>query len=130
SQLSGTIDKYQTSKYVYFTVTYTAEEFEAMTQQTVELGNGATAAASVTVTVEHHTEAVAGVAPTCTQDGSKAYWHCTGCGKYFADEACTQEIQDIDTWKVIPAIGHDYGEPVFRWSDDGKTCTATFTCGN
>ena len=130
SQLSGTIDKYQTSKYVYFTVTYTAEEFEAMTQQTVELGNGATAAASVTVTVEHHTEAVAYVAPTCTEEGSKAYWYCTGCGKYFADEACTQEIQDIDTWKVIPAIGHAYGEPAFQWSADGKTCTVTFTCGN
>ena len=130
SQLSGTIDKYQTSKYVYFTVTYTAEEFQDLTHQTVTLGNGASAAAFVTVTVEHQVEAVAGVAPTCTQDGSKAYWHCTGCGKYFADEACTQEIQDIDTWKVIPAIGHDYGEPVFRWSDDGKTCTATFTCGN
>ena len=131
SQLSGTIDKYQTSKYVYFTVTYTAEEFEAMTQQTVELGNGAAAAASVTVTVEHHTEAVAYVAPTCTEEGSKAYWHCTGCGKYFADAACTQEItEDIDTWKVIPAIGHAYGEPAFQWSADGKTCTVTFTCGN
>ena len=130
SQLTGAIDKYQTSKYVYFTVTYTAEEFQDLTHQTVTLGNGASAAAFVTVTVEHQVEEVAGVAPTCTQDGSKAYWHCTGCGKYFADEACTQEIQDIDTWKVIPAIGHDYGEPVFRWSDDGKTCTATFTCGN
>lgn len=131
SQLSGTIDKYQTSKYVYFTVTYTAEEFEAMTQQTVELGNGATAAASVTVTVEHHTEAVAYVAPTCTEEGSKAYWHCTGCGKYFADEACTQEItEDIDTWKVIPVTGHAYGEPAFLWNADGKTCTVTFTCGN
>ena len=131
SQLSGTIDKYQTSKYVYFTVTYTAEEFEAMTQQTVELGNGATAAASVTVTVEHHTEAVAYVAPTCTEEGSKAYWHCTGCGKYFADAACTQEItEDIDTWKVIPVTGHAYGEPAFQWSADGKTCTVTFTCGN
>ena len=130
SQLSGTIDKYQTSKYVYFTVTYTAEEFEAMTQQTVELGNGATAAASVTVTLEHHTEAVAYVAPTCTEEGSKAYWHCTDCGKYFADEACTQEIKDIDTWKVIPATGHAYGEPAFQWSADGKTCTVTFTCGN
>ena len=131
SQLSGTIDKYQTSKYVYFTVTYTAEEFEAMTQQTVELGNGATAAASVTVTVEHHTEAVAYVAPTCTEEGSKAYWYCTGCGKYFADAACTQEItEDSDPWKVIPAIGHAYGEPAFQWSADGKTCTVTFTCGN
>ena len=131
SQLTGAIDKYQTSKYVYFTVTYTAEEFEAMTQQTVELGNGATAAASVTVTVEHHTEAVAYVAPTCTEEGSKAYWHCTGCGKYFADAACTQEItEDIDTWKVIPVTGHAYGEPAFQWSADGKTCTVTFTCGN
>ncbi len=130
SQLTGAIDKNQTSKYVYFTVTYTAEEFQDLTHQTVTLGNGASAAAFVTVTVEHQVEAVAGVAPTCTQDGSKAYWHCTSCGKYFADEACTQEIQDIDTWKVIPAIGHDYGEPVFRWSDDGKTCTVTFTCGN
>ena len=130
SQLTGAIDKYQTSKYVYFTVTYTAEEFQDLTHQTVTLGNGASAAAFVTVTVEHQVEAVAGVAPTCTQDGSKAYWHCTSCGKYFADEACTQEIQDIDTWKVIPAIGHAYGEPAFQWSADGKTCTVTFTCGN
>lgn len=130
SQLTGAIDKYQTSKYVYFTVTYTAEEFEAMTQQTVTLGNGASASVNVTVTVEHTAEAVAAVAPTCTKDGSKAYWHCTSCGKYFADEACTQEIQDIDTWKVVPATGHAYGEPAFRWSADGKTCTVTFTCGN
>lgn len=130
SQLTGAIDKYQTSKYVYFTVTYTAEEFQNLTHQTVTLGNGASAAAFVTVTVEHQVEAVAGVAPTCTQDGSKAYWHCTSCGKYFADEACTQEIQDIDTWKVIPATGHAYGEPAFQWSADGKTCTVTFTCGN
>ena len=131
SQLTGAIDKYQTSKYVYFTVTYTAEEFQDLTHQTVTLGNGASAAAFVTVTVEHQVEAVAGVAPTCTQDGSKAYWHCTGCGKYFADAACTQEItEDIDTWKVIPATGHAYGEPAFQWSADGKTCTVTFTCGN
>ena len=81
-------------------------------------------------TEEHTVEAIAAVAPTCTEDGSKAYWHCTDCGKYFADEACTQEIQDIDTWKVIPATGHAYGEPAFQWSTDGKTCTVTFTCGN
>ena len=28
----------------------------------------------------------------------------------------------------IPAIGHSYGEPVWRWSEDGKTCKVTFTC--
>ncbi len=28
----------------------------------------------------------------------------------------------------IPATGHSYGEPVWNWSEDGKTCTVTFTC--
>ncbi len=27
-------------------------------------------------------------------------------------------------------VRHIYGEPVFNWSEDGKTCTATFTCEN
>ena len=26
------------------------------------------------------------VAPTCTQPGNEAYWHCADCGKYFADK--------------------------------------------
>ena len=26
------------------------------------------------------------VAPTCTQPGNEAYWHCGDCGKYFADK--------------------------------------------
>lgn len=26
------------------------------------------------------------VAPTCTQPGNDAYWHCADCGKYFADK--------------------------------------------
>ncbi|OUN30906.1 LPXTG cell wall anchor domain-containing protein, partial [Massilimicrobiota sp. An80] len=28
----------------------------------------------------------------------------------------------------IPATGHSYGEPVWNWSEDGKTCTVTFIC--
>lgn len=28
----------------------------------------------------------------------------------------------------IPATGHSYGKPVWNWSEDGKTCTVTFTC--
>ena len=31
----------------------------------------------------HKTEAKA---PTCTQPGNEAYWHCADCGKYFADK--------------------------------------------
>ena len=28
----------------------------------------------------------------------------------------------------IPATGHSYGEPVWSWAEDGKTCTVTFIC--
>ena len=58
---------------------------------------------------------VEAVTPTCTEDGNIAYWYCPDCGKYFADEACTQEITLEST--VIKALGHDY--------QDGK-CTV---CG-
>jgi len=58
---------------------------------------------------------VEAVAPTCTEDGNIAYWYCPDCGKYFADEACTQEITLEST--EIKALGHDY--------EDGK-CTV---CG-
>ena len=30
----------------------------------------------------------------------------------------------------IPTTGHSYGKPVWSWSEDGKNCTATFTCVN
>lgn len=28
------------------------------------------------------------------------------------------------------ALGHSYSEPEWSWSEDGKTCTVTFTCAN
>ena len=43
----------------------------------------------------------------CETDGSDAYWTCSGCGKLFSDEACTQEIASP---VVVPATGHDWGE--------------------
>lgn len=30
----------------------------------------------------------------------------------------------------LPATGHSYGEPVWSWSEDGKSATVTFTCKN
>ena len=41
---------------------------------------------------------------TCTQEGHTTYWHCSGCGKYYADAAAAQEITLADT--VTPALGH------------------------
>ena len=67
-------------------------------------------------------------APTCTEDGNIAYWTCDVCGKLFSDKDGTKEITIEDT--VDKATGHSYGEPVWSWSKDGKTCTVTFTCEN
>lgn len=43
-------------------------------------------------------------APTCTEDGNIAYWHCALCDKYFSDENGVSEVTLEDT--VIEATGH------------------------
>ncbi len=42
-------------------------------------------------------------AATCTEAGNIAYWYCPDCGKYFSDEALTEEITQDKT--VIAATG-------------------------
>ena len=82
---------------------------------------------SATFTVQHQLEKVAAKAPTCTATGNKEYFVCKVCGKYFDIDGKTEIIQEST---VIPATGHSYGEPEWSWSEDGKTCTVTFTCKN
>ena len=53
----------------------------------------------------HNPEHIPGKAATCTEAGSREYWHCFDCGEYFADEDCTQVISEADT--VLSALGHD-----------------------
>ena len=55
----------------------------------------------------HTVTLVEGKSPTCTQPGTKAYYVCE-CGAAFEDEAMTKPIADLDTWKVIPAKGHNF----------------------
>ena len=67
--------------------------------------------ASCTVTVKeaphvHTTTKTAAKPATCTEAGNTAYWYCSGCHKYFADEAGTEETTLADT--VIPATGHTF----------------------
>ena len=69
---------------------------------------------NATVTNEVTTEA------TCKADGVRTYT----AKVTFEGE----EYTDTKT-EVIPATGHAYGEPVWKWNDDFKA-TATFTCGN
>ena len=73
----------------------------------------------------HKTEAKA---PTCTQPGNDAYWHCADCGKYFADkngDMDTAKAYDTNDRFLKSALDHDFTEKLV---DDahlktGATCT-------
>ena len=45
------------------------------------------------------------VSPTCTADGTRDYWHCSGCNKNYSDKKGTNEINSI----AISAKGHTSG---------------------
>ena len=66
----------------------------------------------------HHMTPVAANPATCTEDGNKAYYVCSGCSKWFEDATGNVEITDHSS-VVIGHLGHD-------WSD--ATCTAPKTC--
>ena len=75
----------------------------------------------------HTLTAVAEVPATCETAGVKAHWKCEVCGKLFSDvEGKTETTLEKLT---IPATGHAYGAPVWKWNDD-FTASATFTCTN
>ena len=77
--------------------------------------------------VGHQLTAVEKVPATCETAGVEAYWKCSVCGKLFSDaEGKTETTLEK---LAIPATGHAYGTPVWKWTDDFKA-TATFTCAN
>ena len=55
---------------------------------------------------QHKTVRRAGITPTCQKTGKLEYWECIidGCGKLFADSACTQEISKTDI--TLPKAQH------------------------
>ena len=66
----------------------------------------------------HHMTPVAANPATCTEDGNKAYYVCSGCSKWFADAAGNEEITDHSS-VVIGHLGHDWV---------AATCTTPKTC--
>lgn len=90
-------------------------------------GSGVSASCSVTVTHGNMVHTPKKDA-TCTADGNEEYWTCETCGNHFSDAEGKTEIALSAT--VISKLGHSYGEPVWIWSEDGKSCTVTFTCVN
>ena len=81
---------------------------------------------AATLTVKHNLVKVEAKAPTCTEPGNIEYWYCEGCNKYFSDEAGTQVITEEAT--KLPALGHDWDKPIYKWSNDNTACTAARTC--
>ena len=77
------------------------------------------------VLCEHSLTSVNAKAPTCTEGGNIEYWHCTKCGKYFADEAGSNEISLEST--VLSATGHSYAK---AWSSNANYHWHSATCGH
>lgn len=53
---------------------------------------------------EHILEKTEELAPTCTEDGNIAYWHCAKCGEYYRDANASNVISLEST--VVKAKGH------------------------
>ena len=88
--------------------------------------------ANATITVEFEVDTVSHVCnptlvpedePDCTTAGKSAYYHCE-CGKNYEDAQGNTEIENIETWGILNALGHN---PSTAWSSDGeyhwKECT-------
>jgi len=65
----------------------------------------------------HKLTSYAAKSATCTAAGNKAYWYCSGCGKYFSDANGKTEISAGSV--TVAAAGHSY-----KWVTD-KEATAT-----
>lgn len=89
-----------------------------------DCGNGNTA--TFTMMSEHQTQLVEGKAATCEEAGQKSHYKCSICGKLFTGaDAATETTEDA---LIIPPTGHQWGEPVIVFAEDGKNATASVTC--
>ncbi len=56
------------------------------------------------VSDSHSCEHTNTIPSTCLATGTKEYWQCTECHKYFSDAEYTQEIADLDAWKAADGL--------------------------
>ncbi|HCK87514.1 MAG TPA: hypothetical protein DHW39_01760, partial [Erysipelotrichaceae bacterium] len=98
----------------YGTPTYTWNGDKVTAKAVCEHDSSHVITETVTATSRVTTE------PTCEKDGVRTY---TAAFKNSMFKTQTKT-------ESIPAIGHKYGNPVYTWSSDNKTVTATVTCTN
>ena len=72
---------------------------------------------------QHKATFVAGKAATCHETGLKDAWYCAGCGKYFAEEACTTEIDRVIAVDPTNHVGETElrNAKVPTYTEDGYT---------
>lgn len=68
--------------------------------------------------VHDYGELIPLVEPTCTEDGMKAHYRCSDCGKLFTEEFVETTEEELR----IPALGHHYGEEI---PEVPSTCVQT-----
>ncbi|MBE6928451.1 MAG: hypothetical protein E7467_08230, partial [Ruminococcaceae bacterium] len=66
-------------------------------------------------------------APTCTEDGNREYYRCSGCGLYYAD--ANNQFVLPESYITLTAIGHDYKSVVTDPTCENAGFT-TNTCAN
>ena len=81
----------------------------------------------VYITFTHNPSLVVGTRPTCTVEGVKEHYKCYICNRLFWDRECTQPVANISE-TVIPALGHDWDEPTYSWSEENTQARATRVC--
>ena len=72
----------------------------------------------------HQMKKVEAVSPTHTEAGNIEYYVCSKCGKLYADETGTEEIQREDT--VVAPTGHEFGD---SYKSDGEKHWKECSCG-
>ena len=94
-----------------YTAAFTNEVFTTQTKEVTDVAKQTTHTPKAAVKEKE-------VAATCEADGSyEEVICCSVCGEELSRET-----------KTVKAAGHDYGTPEYKWSEDGKTCTATVIC--
>jgi|GEM_PF-2530279 len=93
--------------------------FHTLSYYTAENADGGRPAHTHTYTYV----AYEGHEPTCTEPGL-GYRYCL-CSEHDSDY-----YDDYQKNVVIPALGHDWGEPSYIWTEDYGCCTATRVCNN
>ena len=138
--------------YVYFTKTYTPDD--AVSSETVLMGNASDSAAVSITWKESHTHTYGEPQWTWAEDNSTATatFTCSSCDDVqtvtttatssTTAPTCTEAGETVYSATVtfngteytgtktvtLPAIGHKYGEPQWAWAADNSTATAKFTC--